>query len=260
MSARAGDVRHLTPTAWSCGWTGSRVRSTCCSISRAAQKVDLAQISILSLVEQYLAVIEGARRVRLELAADWLVMAAWLTWLKSRLLLPAGAERRGGRSRRPTCWRPGCAICRRCGRRRPGWPRRPQLGHDVFARGAPEDHTEIDRSAWRWTCRRCCAPISPRAPAPCAPALPAAAADVVEREGGAAAARATWSAACPTGRAWSTSCRTHWRPAGAPRGAGQHAAGRAGDGARRRGAAAAGAAISARSWCGARPARVEEGA
>src|SRR6202011_2296764 len=55
-----------------------------------AQKVDLAKISILSLVDQYLAVIEGARRVRLELAADWLVMAAWLTWLKSRLLVPAG--------------------------------------------------------------------------------------------------------------------------------------------------------------------------
>jgi segregation and condensation protein A len=53
-----------------------------------AQKVDLGRISILALVEQYLAVIEGARRVRLELAADWLVMAAWLTWLKSRLLLP----------------------------------------------------------------------------------------------------------------------------------------------------------------------------
>ena len=57
-----------------------------------AQKVDLAKISILALVEQYLAVIEGARRVRLELAADWLVMAAWLTWLKSRLLVPDGAE------------------------------------------------------------------------------------------------------------------------------------------------------------------------
>src|SRR5689334_6665637 len=60
-----------------------------------AQKVDLARISILGLVEQYLAVIEGARQVRLELAADWLVMAAWLTWLKSRLLVPddqGGAE------------------------------------------------------------------------------------------------------------------------------------------------------------------------
>jgi segregation and condensation protein A len=57
-----------------------------------SQKVDLARISILGLVEQFLAVVEGARRVRLELAADWLVMAAWLTWLKSRLLLPAGTE------------------------------------------------------------------------------------------------------------------------------------------------------------------------
>ena len=57
-----------------------------------AQKVDLAKISILALVEQFLAVIEGARRVRLELAADWLVMAAWLTWLKSRLLVPALGE------------------------------------------------------------------------------------------------------------------------------------------------------------------------
>ena len=56
------------------------------------QKVDLARISILSLVEQYLAIVEGAQRIRLELAGDWLVMAAWLTWLKSRLLLPPGTE------------------------------------------------------------------------------------------------------------------------------------------------------------------------
>ena len=53
-----------------------------------AQKVDLAKISILALVDQYLAVLDRRRRVRLELAADWLVMAAWLAWLKSRLLLP----------------------------------------------------------------------------------------------------------------------------------------------------------------------------
>ena len=52
------------------------------------QKVDLARISILALAEQYLAFIEAARRVRLELAADYLVMAAWLAFLKSRLLLP----------------------------------------------------------------------------------------------------------------------------------------------------------------------------
>lgn len=53
------------------------------------QKVDLAQISVLALAEQYLAFITEARKLRLELAADYLVMAAWLAYLKSRLLIPA---------------------------------------------------------------------------------------------------------------------------------------------------------------------------
>ena len=111
-----------------------------------AQKVDLAKISILSLVDQYLAVIEGARHVRLELAADWLVMAAWLTWLKSRLLLPDGSESAeegevaadilAARLRDLQAIRSGAAWL----------GARPQLGREVFARGAPEDHTEIDRS------------------------------------------------------------------------------------------------------------------
>src|SRR5436305_14655319 len=52
------------------------------------QKVDLTKISILALANQYLVFIEEARRLRLELAADYLVMAAWLAYLKSRLLLP----------------------------------------------------------------------------------------------------------------------------------------------------------------------------
>src|SRR5690348_11368238 len=52
------------------------------------QKVDLAKISILALADQYLAFIERARKMRLELAADYLVMAAWLAYLKSRMLLP----------------------------------------------------------------------------------------------------------------------------------------------------------------------------
>jgi len=109
------------------------------------QKVDLAKISILALVEQYLAVIEGARRIRLELAADWLVMAAWLAWLKSKLLLPAGAEAEeaetaadvlAARLRELQAMRAAAAWL----------GARPRLGVDVFARGAPEDHTEIDRS------------------------------------------------------------------------------------------------------------------
>lgn len=112
-----------------------------------AQKVDLARISILSLVDQYLAVIEGARRVRLELAADWLVMAAWLTWLKSRLLVPAvagedlesgemAAEALAERLREMNVIRTLAAWL----------AGRPVLGQDVFARGAPESHNEYDRS------------------------------------------------------------------------------------------------------------------
>src|ERR1700753_144511 len=52
------------------------------------QKVDLARISVLALAEQYIAFVEHARKLRLELAADYLLMAAWLAYLKSRLLLP----------------------------------------------------------------------------------------------------------------------------------------------------------------------------
>src|SRR6202000_508392 len=64
------------------------------------QKVDLSKISILALADQYLQFIEAARKIRLELAADYLVMAAWLAFLKSRLLLPepavAGGTSAGG--------------------------------------------------------------------------------------------------------------------------------------------------------------------
>src|SRR6185295_13779359 len=59
------------------------------------QKVDLHRISILALAEQYLVFIEEARKMRLELAADYLVMAAWLAYLKSRLLLPEAAGEPG---------------------------------------------------------------------------------------------------------------------------------------------------------------------
>jgi segregation and condensation protein A len=110
------------------------------------QKLDLARISILALVEQYLAVIEGARRVRLELAADWLVMAAWLTWLKSRLLLPQGAEAAeegeeaadvlAARLRELQTMRAAAAWL----------AARPTLGQDVFARGEPETFSVTDRS------------------------------------------------------------------------------------------------------------------
>ncbi|MSP02456.1 MAG: segregation/condensation protein A [Acetobacteraceae bacterium] len=111
-----------------------------------AQKVDLTKISILTLVDQYVAVIEGARKVRLELAAEWLVMAAWLTWLKSRLLIPPGtddsedaeqaAELLTGRLQALELIRAAAAWL----------GRRPILGLDVFTLGSGEDHTVIDRS------------------------------------------------------------------------------------------------------------------
>src|SRR6476620_7641872 len=88
---------------------------------------------------------EGSRRVRLELAADWLVMAAWLAWLKSRLLLPEGADAEEGEQAADIL----AARLRDLSAIRAAaiWlTARPQLGQEVFGRGAPEDHTEIDRS------------------------------------------------------------------------------------------------------------------
>ena len=72
------------------------------------QKVDLTKISILALADQYLAFIAEARKVNLELAADYLVMAAWLAYLKSRLLLPVvGGEDEPTAERRPRLKRRG---------------------------------------------------------------------------------------------------------------------------------------------------------
>jgi segregation and condensation protein A len=103
------------------------------------QKVDLARISVLALAEQYLSFIERVRALRLELAADYLVMAAWLAYLKSKLLIPkqAGEEGESGeemaavlqfRLKRLEAMRD--AASRLVNRNR--------LGRDVFARGMPE--------------------------------------------------------------------------------------------------------------------------
>ena len=115
------------------------------------QKVDLHQISILSLVEQYLSYIENARSLRLEIAADYLVMAAWLAYLKSCLLLPKDptvdpspeelALRLQLRLQRLDAMRD--AGARLMGRDR--------LGRDVFARGEPEGLKLIRKSAWQVT-------------------------------------------------------------------------------------------------------------
>ncbi len=111
-----------------------------------AQKLDLAKISILALVDQYLAIVEGSEALRLETAADWLVMAAWLAWLKSRLLLPQDdpAAEEGAQSAEVLAARLAELAAMRAGA---AWlSARPVLGIDVFPRGTPEDFTATDRS------------------------------------------------------------------------------------------------------------------
>jgi segregation and condensation protein A len=106
------------------------------------QKVDLRKISVLELAEQYLGFVEKARTLRIELAADYLVMAAWLAFLKSRLLLPPEPGEAGPSAEdlashlafqleRLQAMRD--AAARLMGR--------DQLGRDFFARGVPEDLT-----------------------------------------------------------------------------------------------------------------------
>jgi segregation and condensation protein A len=111
-----------------------------------SQKVDIAKISILGLVDQYLLVIEGARRVRLELAADWLVMAAWLAWLKSRLLLPQDPEQEEDAEALAGQLAERLVELERMRAASRWLATQPQLGHDVFPRGLPESFTVADRS------------------------------------------------------------------------------------------------------------------
>ncbi len=110
------------------------------------EKLDLGRISILAIVEQYLAVIEGAQLVRLELAADWLVMAAWLAWLKSRLLLPAGSPGATRGSRRQRISPPAWPSWPPCARRRLGWPDGRNSARTFLPAAAPENFVEADRS------------------------------------------------------------------------------------------------------------------
>ncbi len=103
------------------------------------QKVDLTKISILALADQYLAFIAAARHLKLEIAADYLVMAAWLAYLKSRLLLPEppGPEEPTGEELAAllTHQLQRLEAMREAGARLMALPR---LDRDVFGRGAPE--------------------------------------------------------------------------------------------------------------------------
>ena len=114
-----------------------------------AQKVDLAAISILELVEQYLAYISEARALKLEIAADYLVMAAWLAYLKSCLLLPKDPE--ADPSAEEIALRLQLRLqrldaMREAGARLMG---RDRIGRDVFVRGAPEGLRLVRKSAWQ---------------------------------------------------------------------------------------------------------------
>jgi segregation and condensation protein A len=116
------------------------------------QKVDLAKISILALADQYLAFIEETRKMRLELAADYLVMAAWLAYLKSRLLLPEQHPAEGLSAEEMAN-----ALALRLRRLEASRKfaeqliNRPQLGRDVFQRGQPEPIAEIKHPQWSAT-------------------------------------------------------------------------------------------------------------
>ncbi len=116
------------------------------------QKVDLNKISVLALAEQYLAFIDEARKVRLELAADYLVMAAWLAFLKSRLLLPEPPK-----ADEPDAAELAAALAERLRqleaiRAAAGLlVNRPRVGRDVALRGGGEGIETIADPRWQAT-------------------------------------------------------------------------------------------------------------
>jgi segregation and condensation protein A len=115
------------------------------------QKVDLKQISILALVEQYLVFIAEARALKLELAADYLVMAAWLAYLKSALLLPRDPEVEPSPEElalRLQLRLQRLDAMREAGARLMG---RDRIGRDVFLRGRPEGLKVVKKPAWEAT-------------------------------------------------------------------------------------------------------------
>lgn len=113
------------------------------------QKVDLKAISILALVDQYLRFVEQARAIKLELAADYLVMAAWLAYLKSGLLLPRDPEVEPNPE--DLALRLQLRLERLSAMREAGarLVARDRIGRDVFARGAPEGLRTLRKALWQ---------------------------------------------------------------------------------------------------------------
>ncbi|QGX98630.1 segregation/condensation protein A [Roseovarius faecimaris] len=116
------------------------------------QKVDLRKISVLQLAQQYLAFVEKAKQLRIELAADYLVMAAWLAFLKSRLLLPPDPTEEG-----PSGEELAAHLAFQLERLQAmrdvaaKLMARDQLGRDFFARGIPEDVTQVRKITYTAT-------------------------------------------------------------------------------------------------------------
>ena len=113
-------------------------------------KIDIAQISILALVDQYLSYISEAQRLKLEIAADYLVMAAWLTFLKSRLILPREQETDDTPSAEEMAQRLQFRLMRLEAMRRAiaELMTRKRLGQDVFQRGMPERPSTTTDVRW----------------------------------------------------------------------------------------------------------------
>ncbi len=114
------------------------------------QKVDLASISVLSLAEQYLNFISEAQRLKLEVAAEYLVMAAWLAYLKSKLLLPKDEKADDVASAEEMAQRLAFRLMRleAMRERAAALMTRARLGRDVFGRGMPEKVSTIRHRAW----------------------------------------------------------------------------------------------------------------
>lgn len=114
------------------------------------QKVDLSKISILALVEQYLSYINEARRLKLEIAGDYLVMAAWLAFLKSRLLLPSEKIENGEQTAEELAQRLAFRLMRLEAMRHAmaQLMTRKKFGQDVFGRGMPEGVRIVRDTQW----------------------------------------------------------------------------------------------------------------
>ncbi|QDC09939.1 segregation/condensation protein A [Oceanicola sp. D3] len=116
------------------------------------QKVDLRKVSILQLAEQYLAFVEKAKELRIELAADYLVMAAWLAFLKSKLLLPPDPSEEGPSGEELAAHLAfqleRLSAMRDVAAKLMG---RDQMGRDFFARGVPESVERVRRVTYTAT-------------------------------------------------------------------------------------------------------------